>query len=216
MQDRLPGPSQAVGAGVARAEIPPQGEPRYHPRPGRDPPGGGHGWGGRSMGTGPPVGWRSQSVASRYRPVPLIRERAPLDLPAKPRDEARHGWTTHTKNREALGRDRCGARRLGLLGAGGEGCSDGVHCFNGKAFNISFDLGGQHVTLPADVIVSIAFNTTTWGYEPIGAAPCGGNCPYDSLNVGLVSGPPSVGTDPLPDVAYQNTQTAANYADNGA
>lgn len=99
---------------------------------------------------------------------------------------------------------------------GGAWSPDGVNCFNGKAFNISFDLGGQHVTLPDDVIVSIAFNTTTWGYEPIGSAFCGGNCPYDSLNVGLVSGPPSVGTDPLPDVAYQNTATAANYADGGA
>ena len=58
----------------------------------------------------------------------------------------------------------------------------------------------------------MAFNTQTWGSNPIGTPG-----PYDSLNFGLnSSAPPSVGTRPFPDTAYWNTQTAGNYADGGA
>src|SRR6185295_10351116 len=61
------------------------------------------------------------------------------------------------------------------------------------------------------IIYGVAFNTETWGYNPIGTPG-----PYVSLNFGLADQPPSVGSNPFPDTAYWNTQTASNYADNGA
>ena len=95
--------------------------------------------------------------------------------------------------------------------------SDG-NCYNGFAFKITFNIGG--VVLPDTLIYGIAYNTTTWGYSPIG----GVSGPYDSLNVGLagsvgppvVQGVPSVGTDVNSDAVYWNTKTAAWYSDGGA
>src|SRR4051812_7802122 len=49
---------------------------------------------------------------------------------------------------------------------------DGSTCFNGKAANISFDLSSLNVTLPNQVIVGIAYNTSNYGASPIGAQPC--------------------------------------------
>jgi hypothetical protein len=96
-------------------------------------------------------------------------------------------------------------------------------CKFGKLFTIDFDLGD--LTLPNRVIVSAAYNTTTWGYAPIGTQPCDATpegCPYDSLNVALTDGatnpggtPPSTGSDPLPNSAYFNTHTAGLYCDGG-
>jgi len=86
--------------------------------------------------------------------------------------------------------------------------SDG-NCYNGLAFKVSFNFTGTVV--PNQIIYGVAFNTQTWGYAPIGAPG-----PYVSLNFGLSSQPPSVGSNPFPDTAYWNTQTAANYADGGA
>jgi hypothetical protein len=90
-------------------------------------------------------------------------------------------------------------------------------CFNGKATNITFSMGS--LQLPSKAIVSIAFNTSHYGYQPIGeSAPCytsAGGCGYDSLNVGLTA-PPSVGSDPLPADAYLNSSWGGAYCDNGA
>lgn len=67
------------------------------------------------------------------------------------------------------------------------------------------------VTLPDEVIWSVAFNTTHFGYDPIGeAAACfgtSGGCPYDSLNVGAKShiNAPYAGIDVLEDEAYRST-----------
>ena len=89
-------------------------------------------------------------------------------------------------------------------------------CFNGKATQIKFSMG--NIQLPDKAIVSLAYNTTHYGYQPIGEdAPCytsDGGCGYDSLNVGLAA-PPSVGTDPLPDDAYLNSSWAGAYCDGG-
>ena len=83
-------------------------------------------------------------------------------------------------------------------------------CYNGLAFEITFDFTGTIV--PDQIIYGVAFNTTTWGAQPIGQPG-----PYESLNFGLnSSAPPAVGTRPFPDTAYWNTQTASNYADGGA
>jgi hypothetical protein len=73
-------------------------------------------------------------------------------------------------------------------------------CYNGfpQTIKMTF-LGG--VTLPSQVIWSVAYDTTHYGYNPIGeTAPCftsSGGCGYDSLNVGAKSFPnaPFVGTD---------------------
>ncbi len=75
--------------------------------------------------------------------------------------------------------------------------SDG-NCYNGFAFPIVFNFGG--VPLPSTFVYGIAYNTNTWGYQPIGAAG-----PYDYLNVGLNSVPPvAVGTDVNPDAVWRS------------
>ena len=86
--------------------------------------------------------------------------------------------------------------------------SDG-NCYNGLAFTVAFDFTGTPV--PDQIIYGLAYNTQTWGYNPIGTPG-----PYVSLNFGLSDQPPSVGSNPFPDTAYWNTQTASNYADGGA
>ena len=87
---------------------------------------------------------------------------------------------------------------------------DGL-CYNGYAFNIVFDLASQGITLPDQIIYGIAYNTNTWGYAPIGAAG-----PYESLNVGLNSAAPAVGTDMEADAVFWNTKYGGFYADGGA
>jgi hypothetical protein len=81
-------------------------------------------------------------------------------------------------------------------------------CFNGLAFQVSFDFSG--LLVPDEVIYGLAFNTNTWGYNPIGLPG-----PYESLNFGLSAAGASIGSDPLPGTAYWNTMTAANYTDGG-
>jgi hypothetical protein len=84
-------------------------------------------------------------------------------------------------------------------------------CFNGKAANITFNLSSLNLTLPNQVIFGVAYNTSHYGYTPIGQSTAcyasSGGCGYDSLNVG-VSDPAttlSVGSNPSPDDAYQYT-----------
>ena len=103
-------------------------------------------------------------------------------------------------------------------------CGDGrwfntadATCYNGFATNIVFDLGG--VVVPGQVIYSIAYNTSHYGYAPIGESPScyatPAGCGYDSLNVAL-EGETTVGTNPAPDDAYWNTLWAGGYCDAGA
>ena len=87
--------------------------------------------------------------------------------------------------------------------------SDGS-CYNGYAFNITFDLSASAITVPDEVVFGIAYNTQTWGASPIGV---GG--PYNSLNVGVTAGP-SVGVNADLDDVFWNTSTAGWYADGGA
>jgi hypothetical protein len=95
---------------------------------------------------------------------------------------------------------------------------DGHNCYNGKAFPIKFDMNG--VSLPDDVIIGVAYNTSDYGAQPMGtgtachSTPQG--CPYDSLNVGT-NPTPSVGdTQPSADDAYYNTSVGGFYCDSGA
>jgi len=93
---------------------------------------------------------------------------------------------------------------------------DGASCFNGYATTITFNLGG--LTVPNQVIYGIAYNTTHYGYAPIGATACSATpagCGYDSLNVATTSAPPSVGVNPAPSDAYFATVHGPNYCDGG-
>lgn len=83
-------------------------------------------------------------------------------------------------------------------------------CFNGFGNTITFDLEGRGITLPDKVIVALAYNTQTYGEDPVGAPG-----PYNSLNVAL-SSPPTVGSLPRPNDGYWDTITAAWYCDAGA
>src|SRR6185437_1266231 len=66
-------------------------------------------------------------------------------------------------------------------------------------------------TVPGEFIYGLALDTTNYGYHPTGVAG-----PYDSLNFGVASAPPSVGSNPRPDNEYWNTTWSAEYADGGA
>lgn len=70
-------------------------------------------------------------------------------------------------------------------------------CFNGLNHVIIFDMKG--ITVPDDVIYSVAYNTNTHGLNPIGASG-----PYESLNVSL-SGVVNVGTNVNDDEVYQDS-----------
>lgn len=86
------------------------------------------------------------------------------------------------------------------------------NCYNGFAFNATFDLSSLNVTLPNDVIVSLAYNTQTYG-----AAPIGSNGPYNSLNVLVPNNQSvSIGSDDSNNEVFWNTSTAGWYADGGS
>ena len=71
------------------------------------------------------------------------------------------------------------------------GFTVGGTCYHGLAEDVTFDFSG--VTLPDQVIYGLAFNTETYG-----ASPTGVHGPYDSLNFGLTTTSPSVGSDVVP------------------
>lgn len=83
--------------------------------------------------------------------------------------------------------------------------------YNGLLFTHNFDFSSLNIALPETVIFGLAFNTQTWGANPMGVEG-----PYNSLNYGLSTVGSSIGTDVDPDDAYWNTMTAANYTDHGA
>jgi hypothetical protein len=99
--------------------------------------------------------------------------------------------------------------------------SNGTNCFNGYATPITFDVSSLALTLPNKVIVSVAYNTSDYGDNPIGSAPCqssSGGCGYDSLNVGLADPATnnSVGSNPAPSDAYLSSTYGGAYCDGGA
>ncbi len=59
-------------------------------------------------------------------------------------------------------------------------------CYNGYNLTATFD--GLNAVAGNDVIISVAYNTQSYGSAPIGV-----NGPYNSLNVSLVNAAPSVG-----------------------
>ncbi len=93
-------------------------------------------------------------------------------------------------------------------------------CFNGKAVNISFAF---NTNLPStNIVFGIAYNTTHYGYNPIGeGASCygsSGGCGYDSLNIGLSQDPTDLtaGSDPNPGTVWQYSSQGSEYCDGGA
>jgi hypothetical protein len=86
------------------------------------------------------------------------------------------------------------------------------NCYNGLAHEVTFILPAGS-NLPSELIWSIAFNTSTHGYNPIGTSG-----PYDSLNVGAdtLSGVTAFGTNNEPDGAFVNSTWSGAYGDNGA
>lgn len=85
-------------------------------------------------------------------------------------------------------------------------------CNNGYAFNATFDMSSLNITLPNDIIVSVAYNTQTYGFSPLGVAG-----PYNSLNVAVPEGQTVlVGSDVNTDSVFWKTSTAAWYTDGGA
>jgi hypothetical protein len=61
-------------------------------------------------------------------------------------------------------------------------------CYNGIASVITFNVTPLGIALPAKVILTVGYNTTTNGPHPLGAQPCSSasaGCPYDALNIGL-------------------------------
>ena len=82
----------------------------------------------------------------------------------------------------------------------------GGKCLPDKGVKVPFHLEG--VELPETAIISVAYNTTTYGSKPAGE-----DKGEDSLNVGVTEPPgtPSVGKDPLPEDAYVDSTYPAQY-----
>lgn len=79
---------------------------------------------------------------------------------------------------------------------------------------ITFDFSGLGIVLPDEVVWTVAYNTTHFGFAPIGEAadcfstdPADPGCPYDSLNVGARShiNAPYVGIDVIEDQVFHST-----------
>jgi hypothetical protein len=84
------------------------------------------------------------------------------------------------------------------------------NCYSGLNFQVTFNL--PTVAVPGQFIFGLAFNTETYGANPVGVTG-----PYISLNYAFnTTAPPQVGSQPLPDTAYWNTNVASNYTDGGA
>jgi hypothetical protein len=95
-------------------------------------------------------------------------------------------------------------------------------CYHGIAVPITFDLTHLNVSVPSEVIVTLAFNSTHYGPSPVGeSAPCftsSGGCPYDSLNISTDSGgendPPAnvafIGSFLVPDSIFVNYTLPGN------
>ncbi len=89
-------------------------------------------------------------------------------------------------------------------------------CFNGKAANISFNFKSLGLTLPDTVVFGIAYNTSDYGYNPIGTTACNSTeagCFYDSLNIGLGTDGVITGSKIYPDTVFQNAVYQADYCD---
>ncbi|RKN04882.1 hypothetical protein [Streptomyces radicis] len=94
-------------------------------------------------------------------------------------------------------------------------------CNDGIAHPVVFDFGGT-LLLPDEIIWTVAFDTSSYGAEPIGTGTAcfatAQGCPYDALNVGAQTfpGAPYAGIDIEADAAFLDPVSAASYCDAGA
>ncbi len=95
-------------------------------------------------------------------------------------------------------------------------------CFHGRLFKIKFSGEPLNKTvLPSEeAIISVAYNTSDYGAEPQRPKSCDGEvagCPYDSLNLALASGAPTIGSDPLLSLEeiYVNSKWPEMYCGSG-
>jgi len=90
-------------------------------------------------------------------------------------------------------------------------------CINGLPALISYDFSNPRVNLPSQIIVSVAYNTSTSGYSPVGTATAcfvsSGGCGYDSLNVGASGNGGPIGSALDPNGAFVNYSLVTNYCD---
>lgn len=93
-------------------------------------------------------------------------------------------------------------------------------CFSGLAQNITFN--AKNVKVASGAIFGFTYNTTHYGYAPIGqSAACftaSPGCGYDSLNVALTEDPTnvSVGSSVAPGKLWLASNAGGQYADKGA
>jgi hypothetical protein len=93
-------------------------------------------------------------------------------------------------------------------------------CFSGVTQNIVFHFP-RGVPLPRQVIWTVAYDTTHYGYHPIGeGAPCfstRAGCGYDSLNVGVQTfpGSPFTGTHVVQNRIFLASTSGPAYCDGG-
>jgi hypothetical protein len=92
-------------------------------------------------------------------------------------------------------------------------------CYHGIAFPLTFKLLKKDRFPEGSGIVTVSYNTTHHGPSPIGeGASCfktPQGCFYDSLNVAMVKGAPSLGSDPTEEL-FLNSTWAEMYCGNAS
>jgi hypothetical protein len=83
--------------------------------------------------------------------------------------------------------------------------SSGGQCYAGATSLATFDFTSLNVNLPSTFIYGVAYNTETWGANPLGY-----DGPFDSLNVGLTTTGPTVGSDVAPGTAYASDNSTGH------
>jgi hypothetical protein len=88
-------------------------------------------------------------------------------------------------------------------------------CYNGIAVAVEFDLSNRRITVPDKIIVGVAYNSSHFGYAPIGegtacyTTPAG--CPYDSLNVSTDGAGARIGAVIDPNGIFINYTNQSDY-----
>jgi hypothetical protein len=81
----------------------------------------------------------------------------------------------------------------------------------GQAFTVSYNFSAANILLPDSAIISIGFNTQTYGDWPVGSAG-----PYDSLNFGMMySSNTIVGSDANPNDVFRVKDGVPYYPETG-
>lgn len=78
-------------------------------------------------------------------------------------------------------------------------------CYNGANSTVTFDFAG--LTVPDNLIYTLAYNTQNYGANPTGTSG-----PYNSLNFGLTTTGPTVGSDTYPGTLIGNDQPEGAWA----